>query len=58
MVHLPEAQGPLGETAKYGEARPRFAFLRGPSLDKDLSCNPPLLVCRAPPLPVDEDPRP
>jgi len=58
MVHLPEAQGPLGEIAKYGEARPRFAFLRRLSLDKDLSCNAPLMLCGALLLPVDEDPRP
>ena len=54
MVNFPHAQGSLGETAKSCKGIPRLAFLRRPSLDKDLSCNIPLLVGRTPALPLDE----
>jgi hypothetical protein len=54
MVHVPDAQGPVGETAKPYEAIHRLAFLRRSSLDENVSSDYHLLADCARPVPMDE----
>src|SRR4029077_1479246 len=58
MVHLPDAQGTMGETAKYRKTSPQLAFLGRSRLDKGLSSNAFLLASGAPEIPLDESARP
>ena len=57
MVHVPDAQGSVGETAKPCETIRRLAFLQRSSLDKNVSSDYHLLADCAPPVPMDEGKR-
>ena len=54
MVHIPDAQGSVGENAKRCETLRRLAFLQRSSLDKNVSSDYHLLADCAPPVTMDE----